>query len=52
MTPEWPDTDADDSLARVQAALRGGARILQYRDKSGDAARQYPMARALRALTR
>ncbi|MDR3221009.1 MAG: thiamine phosphate synthase [Candidatus Accumulibacter sp.] len=50
ITPEMPDTG--ECLARVRAALRGGARILQYRDKSGDAARQRAMAAALRALTR
>ena len=50
ITPDTPNTG--DCLARVQAALRGGARILQYRDKSGDAARQRATAQALRALTR
>ncbi len=50
ITPDTPDTD--DCLARVHAALRGGARILQYRDKSGDAARQRVTAQALRTLTR
>ncbi|MDR3299795.1 MAG: thiamine phosphate synthase [Candidatus Accumulibacter sp.] len=50
ITPDTPD--ADDCLARVRAALRGGARILQYRDKSRDAARQRALALALRALTR
>ena len=50
ITPDTPDTG--DCLARVQATLRGGARILQYRDKSGDAARQRATAQALRALTR
>jgi thiamine-phosphate pyrophosphorylase len=49
ITPENPD--AADWMARVGAALSGGARILQYRDKSGDAARQRETARALRALT-
>jgi thiamine-phosphate pyrophosphorylase len=49
ITPETPD--AADCLARVRAALRGGARIVQYRDKSGDAARQRALALALRALT-
>ncbi|GHU04380.1 thiamine-phosphate synthase [Betaproteobacteria bacterium] len=50
ITPETPD--AADCLVRVRAALRGGARIVQYRDKSGDAARQRALALALRALTR
>ncbi|MDR0441179.1 MAG: thiamine phosphate synthase [Candidatus Accumulibacter sp.] len=50
ITPENPD--AAGWLARVDAALRGGARILQYRDKSGVAARQRETALALRALTR
>ncbi|GHU26648.1 thiamine-phosphate synthase [Betaproteobacteria bacterium] len=45
-------SDIADCLARVRAALRGGARIVQYRDKSGDAQRQQATAQALRALTR
>lgn len=44
--------DADAGLRHVRAALSGGARILQYRDKSGDAARRRTMALALRALSR
>lgn len=44
--------DEADLLARVDAVLRGGARILQYRDKTGDAARQRTTALALRAATR
>jgi thiamine-phosphate pyrophosphorylase len=49
ITPEAP---AAGCLACVHAALSGGARIVQYRDKSGDAARQLTMALALRAATR
>lgn len=37
-------------LPYVEAALRGGARVLQYRDKSTDAARRLAEARALRDL--
>jgi len=37
-------------LSRVEAALRGGARILQYRDKRNDGARQTHIAQKLRAL--
>jgi len=37
-------------LARAEAALRGGARLLQYRDKSNDTARRLAEARGLRAL--
>jgi thiamine-phosphate pyrophosphorylase len=50
ITPENPDDTG--WIARVRAALAGGARILQYRDKSGDATRQREAARALRAATR
>lgn len=39
-------------LARVTAALRGGLRILQYRDKHASAAAQSEMASALAALCR
>lgn len=37
---------------RVEQALKGGARIIQYRDKSTDAARRLAEARALCALCR
>jgi thiamine-phosphate pyrophosphorylase len=50
ITPETQN--AADCLARVRATLRGGVQIVQYRDKSGDTARQRAMALALRALTR
>ncbi|HEX7043731.1 MAG TPA: thiamine phosphate synthase [Burkholderiales bacterium] len=36
--------------SKVEAALRGGARVVQYRDKSNDAARRRREAEALRAL--
>lgn len=36
--------------ALADAALRGGARVLQYRDKSGDARRRLAEATALRAV--
>lgn len=39
-------------LAGVAAALRGGVRIVQYRDKSGDAERRRIQASELRELTR
>lgn len=39
-------------LRRVAAALRGGAAVVQYRDKSADAARRLDEATALRALCR
>lgn len=38
--------------ATAREALRGGARIVQYRDKGHDAVRRLDEARALRALTR
>ena len=37
-------------LPGVEAALRGGARIVQYRDKSGDTARRLDEAKRLRQL--
>jgi len=45
---------ADDRrlLAGVAAALRGGARLIQYRDKSSDSLRRQRQARALLALCR
>lgn len=39
-------------LSRVEAALRGGARIVQYRDKQRGADERSAIARALRALCR
>lgn len=37
---------------KVEAALNGGARLVQYRDKSGDTARRLREARELAALCR
>ena len=45
------DRDSAALLAGVTAALRGGVRIVQYRDKSGDQHRRREQARALRELT-
>lgn len=39
-----------DYLERAEQALRGGARMLQYRSKGSDAARRREQARALAAL--
>jgi thiamine-phosphate pyrophosphorylase len=39
--------EAGDFLQRVQAALAGGARLLQYRSKNGDDATKRRQARAL-----
>jgi thiamine-phosphate pyrophosphorylase len=50
LTRETPDTAA--LCAGVEAALRGGVRLLQYRDKGGDAGRHREQLAALRALTR
>lgn len=41
-----------DLIARVESALRGGAGILQYRDKTNPVSRQADVARELRALCR
>jgi len=44
---------APDQLAfRVEAALRGGARVIQYRDKTADDARRQQEAAELAALCR
>ena len=40
----------DGLLAQVDAALRGGAAVVQYRDKSDDAARRREEASALQTL--
>lgn len=44
----------DDSrlISAVRAAIEGGVRIVQYRDKTGDAAQRERRARALAALCR
>jgi thiamine-phosphate pyrophosphorylase len=47
-----PEASAADCFTCAYAALSGGARIVQYRDKSGDETRQLAMARALRVVTR
>ena len=44
------DGPRGDLLAAVQAALEGGAALLQYRDKSDDHPRRLDEARALSAL--
>lgn len=46
------DLEQDDLLARTEAALKGGVRILQYRDKKQGYKNAAQRARALRALTR
>lgn len=50
LTPTELCTDPPRLLREVEAALRGGARLIQYRDKSQDHARRLESARALRAL--
>jgi len=50
ITPDLADTN--ELLRKVRLALQGGARILQYRNKTADAALQLRQASALRALTR
>ena len=39
-----------DLMARVEAALRGGVKMLQFRDKINDVARKTEIARNLRSL--
>ena len=50
ITPDSADTA--DLLRRTRLVLSGGARVLQYRNKSADAALQLIQAAALRELTR
>ena len=50
ITPET--ADRADLLSRVEAALRGGCKILQYRDKLSAMPERVARARALRELTR
>lgn len=44
--------EPDELLARVQAALRGGVRVVQYRDKQRDTAQRAEIADAICALCR
>lgn len=48
ITPECADTGR--LLDRVRAALQGGARLVQYRNKGGDVALQHEQASELLAL--
>jgi thiamine-phosphate pyrophosphorylase len=50
ITRETDDTNY--LLTAVEAALRGGAAVVQYRDKSGDVARQHEQASELLMLCR
>ncbi len=50
VTPDLADTA--DLVARVGAALAGGARAIQYRSKCTDAALRYGQAEALGRITR
>ena len=50
ITPEYADRSL--LLADVEAALAGGCRIVQFRDKLSDAPERVLRARALRDLTR
>jgi thiamine-phosphate pyrophosphorylase len=50
VTPDLADTPA--LLGQVEAALAGGARLLQYRNKIADATLRLEQARALAALCR
>jgi thiamine-phosphate pyrophosphorylase len=45
VTPDQDDTD--DLVARVEAAIRGGAAVIQYRNKAAGAATREAQARAL-----
>jgi len=45
------DLDTADLLAKAEACLRGGVRILQYRDKKQGYKRQIKRAKALRQLS-
>jgi thiamine-phosphate pyrophosphorylase len=50
VTPDIPDTN--ELLRVVRLALQGGARVLQYRNKTADAVLKLAQAQALRQLTR
>jgi len=46
------DLDTDELLEKAEAALQGGVRILQFRDKKQGYKRQIKRAKALRHMTR
>jgi len=48
ITPDLADTD--DLLYRVRAAIAGGTRVVQYRNKTADPQLRLTQARALQAL--
>ena len=50
ITPDLADTN--ELLRKVRLALQGGACVLQYRNKTADAALQFQQASTLRDLTR
>ena len=50
VTPDLPDTN--ELLRCVRLALQGGARVLQYRNKTADAALKLTQAQALHQLAR
>lgn len=50
VTPDITDTEA--LLRKTRLALQGGARVLQYRNKSADPKLKLQQAQALRKLTR
>lgn len=52
ITPAWLLQDETRLLASVAAALRGGARLIQYRDKTLPAAQRLRQATQLAALCR
>lgn len=50
ITPD--ETDTAELLRKVRLALQGGVQVLQYRNKSADAALRLQQAQALRQLAR
>jgi thiamine-phosphate pyrophosphorylase len=50
ITPD--STDTPELLRKVRLALQGGARVLQYRNKTADAVLRLQQAQVLRQLTR
>ena len=50
ITPD--ETDTAELLRKVRLALQGGARVVQYRNKTAEAALRLNQAEALRGLTR